>query len=222
MGPKVTLYRCLIFLSLAAVVGCAPQPTRPLDKTSFDFEGLEQIPTRNFTAGFGRPDTDFTNYAGVIVNDVQLAFRTPDRSQNQFPLNTENKDRFSAFLKDQFIAEFADLQNIRLVDTPGPTVIDLHVRVQDILATIPGQRVGAIGRATFALEAIGEVTLVIELRDSESEEVLVRVFDQQALEGVAMFQDDRPVARWPDIEQLCRQWARRVREGLDVLVSGNY
>ena len=214
--------KCLILLALATLVGCGPQPTQPMDKTSFDFEGLEQVPSQHFTAVFGRLGTDFTNYDGVIVNDVQLAFRTPDRSKNQFPVNKENKDRFKSFLKDQFINEFENLENIELVEEPGPAVIDLHVRVQDILATIPGRRVGAAGRATFALEALGEITLVIELRDSESEEVLVRVFDQRALEGVAMLQDDKPVTRWPDIEEICKQWALRVREGLDVLVGGEY
>jgi hypothetical protein len=193
-----------------------------MDKTSFDFEGLEPIPSQHFTAVFGRLGTDFTHYDGVIVNDVELAFRTPDRSKNQFPVNQENKERFKDFLKRQFVDEFANLENIELVEAPGPTVLGLHVRVQDILATIPGRRVGAAGRATFALEALGEITLVIELRDSQSEEVLVRVFDQRALEGVAMFEDDNPVTRWPDIEEICKQWARRVREGLDVLVGGEY
>lgn len=222
MRLKLTLHRCLIFLSLAAMGGCAPQPTQPLDKTSFDFEGLEQVPSQHFTAVFGRLGTDFTHYDGVVVNNVQLAFRTPDRSENQFPVNADSKERFRDFLRQQFVTEFENLQNIEVVQAPGPTVLDLHVRVQDILATIPGRRVGATGRATFALEAIGEITLVIELRDSESEEVLVRVFDQRALEGVAMFQDDKPVTRWPDIEEICKQWARRVREGLDVLVGGEY
>ncbi len=222
MRLKQTLHRCLIFLFLAAMSGCAPQPTQPMDKTSFDFEGLEQVPSQHFTAVFGRLGTDFTHYDGVVVNNVELAFRTPDRSENQFPVNADSKERFRDFLRQQFVTEFENLQNIEVVQAPGPTVLDLHVRVQDILATIPGRRVGATGRATFALEAIGEITLVIELRDSESEEVLVRVFDQRALEGVAMFQDDKPVTRWPDIEEICKQWARRVREGLDVLVGGEY
>ena len=222
MRLETILNRCLVFIAFVALGGCAPQPTQPLDKTSFDFEGLEQLPTQDFTAAFGRLGTDFTNYDGVIVNDVQLAFRTPDRSKNQFPVNQDNKEQFTDYLKGEFVSEFAKLQNIELVDAPGPTVLDLHVRVQDILATIPGRRVGDAGRATFALEALGEVTLVIELRDSQSEEVLVRVFDQRALEGVAMFQDDKPVTRWPDIERLCQQWALRVREGLDVLVGGEY
>ena len=210
---------CLFAMLVSA---CAPQPTQPLDKSSFDFEGLQQFDSRVFTALFGRPGTDFTAYDGVILDNVQVAYRTPDRSQNQFPLDESKKGEFRDLVKRTFVAEFENLRNIEVVGQPGPTVLDLHVRVQDITATLPGRRVGQTGRATFALEALGEVTLVLELRDSESEEVLVRVFDQRAVEGVAMFQDGQTISRWPDIERLCQQWALRVREGLDVLVAGDY
>ena len=222
MGRNKTTNKYLIFLALVVLSGCGPQPTQPVDKSSFDFEGLRRIETRNFTAGFERPGADFTAYSGVIFQSVQVAYRTPDRSQNQFPLDETKKEAFRDLLKKTFVTEFENLQNIELVEQPGPTRLDLHVRVQDITATLPGRRVGDVGRATFALEAIGEVTLVIELRDSESEEVLMRVFDQRAVEGVAMLQGNQTVSRWPDIEQLCQQWALRVRTGLDVLVGGEY
>jgi len=210
-----------LFLVAGLLSACGPQPTQPVDKSSFDFEGLRQVETTNFTAGFSRPGVDFTIYEGVIINDVRLAFRTPDRSQNQFALDEEQKTRFRDVLEQSFVAEFANLQNIEVVEEPGPNVLDLHVRVQDITATLPGRRVGAMGRAAFALEAIAEATLVIELHDSQSEEVLVRVFDQRAVEGAAMFQDSETVSRWQDVERLCELWALRVREGLDVLVSGD-
>jgi hypothetical protein len=218
----IVLKPIVILAVSGALVACGPQPTRPVDTGSADIEGLQQVQARHATAAFLRPGVDFSHYDGVIVNDVQLAFRTPDRSQNQFPVDQESKARFSDYLKAQFLNEFNSLQNIQMVEAPGPNVLDLHVRVQDILATIPGRRVGAMGRASFALEAVAEVTLVLELRDSESEEVLVRVFDQRAVEGVAMFQNHEPVARWPDIEVLCQRWAARARDGLDRLVTGSY
>ena len=130
---------CLFAMLVSA---CAPQPTQPLDKSSFDFEGLQQLDSRVFTAVFGRPGTDFTAYDGVIINDVQLAYRTPDRSQNQFPLDESKKGEFRDLVKQTFVTEFANLQNIGVVERPGPTVLDLHVRVQDITATLPGRRVG--------------------------------------------------------------------------------
>ena len=68
----------------------------------------------------------------------------------------------------------------------------------------------------------GEMTLVIELRDSQSEEILARVFDRQAVEGAAMLSGESVVSTWQGVERIVARWALRVREGLDELVSGNY
>jgi hypothetical protein len=101
-------------------------------------------------------------------------------------------------------------------------VLALNVRVQDIVARAPGRRVGGGGRAGFALETVGEMTLVLELRDSESNEVLVRVFDRQAVEGAAMVSGDGVVSTWEGVERVVGRWASRTREGLENLLGGNY
>jgi hypothetical protein len=66
------------------------------------------------------------------------------------------------------------------------------------------------------------MTLVIELRDSQSEEVLIRVFDRQAFEGAAMLSGESVVSTWQGVERLVASWASTTREGLDQLVSGQY
>jgi hypothetical protein len=121
-----------------------------------------------------------------------------------------------------FGEELGQLQNLEIVTEPGPDVLDLNVRVQDIVASSPGRRVGTVGRASFAIETVGEMTLVIELRDAESEEVLIRAFDRRAVEGAAMLSGDSVISTWQGVERLVARWASRVREGLDVLVSGDY
>jgi hypothetical protein len=84
---------------------------------------------------------------------------------------------------------------------------------------VPPNAVGKSGWGSLSLRALGEATLVIELSDSESGEILARVYDRRAIEGVAIAQDpSAPVTRWEDVEVLCEQWASTVRERLDVLV----
>jgi hypothetical protein len=121
-----------------------------------------------------------------------------------------------------FGEEFGKLENVEVVTEPGPDVLALHVRVQDIVARAPGRRVGSAGRAGFALETVGELTLVLELRDSQSDEVLVRVFDRQAVEGAAMVSGDSVVSTWQGVERLVGRWALRTREGLENLLGGDY
>ena len=46
---------------------------------------------------------------GVILEAPELAFRTPDRSSQQFPLTDVQKNWLQTLMKDKFRAEFAEL-----------------------------------------------------------------------------------------------------------------
>ena len=220
---RTHLVRYGIFLvAVLAVSACAPQPTQPKPTGEVNIEGLQQVTARNFEAAFVRPGVTFADYGKLMVEELELAFRTPDREQNQFPLGEDQKTRFRAAMATAFGEELGKLENVEVVTEPGPDVLALHVRVQDIVARAPGRRVGGGGRAGFALETVGEMTLVLELRDSQSDEVLVRVFDRQAVEGAAMVSGDSVVSTWEGVERLVGRWAARARDGLDRLLGGNY
>lgn len=218
--PRSVIVTCLVML----IVGCGPQPRQamPVSTQGVNIEGLQQVPSRNFEVAFVRPGVRFSHYNKLLVNELELAFRTPDRSQDQFPLGEDQKTRFRAAMATAFGDELGKLQNLEVVTEPGPAVLDLNVRVQDIAASSPGRRVGTMGRASFAIETVGEMTLVIELRDSQSEEVLVRVFDRRAFEGAAMLSGEDVISTWEGVGQMVARWAARTREGLDLLVAGNY
>ena len=219
---RIPLVRHGIFLlAVFAASACATQPTQPKPAGEVNIEGLQPVSARNFEAAFVRPGIAFANYGKLMVDELELAFRTPDREQNQFALGEDQKTRFRAAMATAFGEELGKLENVDIVTEPGPDVLALHVRVQDIVARAPGRRVGG-GRAGFALETVGEMTLVMELRDSQSDEVLVRVFDRQAVEGAAMVSGDGVVSTWDGIERLVGRWASRARNGLDRLLGGNY
>lgn len=221
--PDVPFHRLAVVLLVLALPACAPQPTERLDTSTVRLDGLQEISSKFFDAAFVRPGVDFGRYRELLVNDSELAFRTPDRSKQQFPLTEEQKERFRQLLDRQFATELGTAKHLRLTDTPGAETLDLYVRVQDIIATVPPRTVGQASWGNIALEALGEATLVIELRDSESGEVLAQVFDRRAVEGMAMAQkQSAPITRWEDIEKLCARWAATVRARLDVIVAGQY
>ncbi len=205
-----------------AASACAPQPTQPKPAGEVNIEGLQRVSARNFEAAFVRPGVRFADYTTLIVDELELAFRTPDREQNQFALGEDQKTRFRAAMATAFGEELGKLQAVQVVTAPGPNVLALHVRVQDIVARAPGRRVGGAGRAGFAMETVGEMMLVMELRDSESNEVLVRVFDRRAVEGAAMLSGNGVVSTWEGVERLVGRWAARSREGLERLLGGEY
>ena len=199
---------------------CAPQPSLPITETATDLDGLGKVSSKYFGAAFVRPGADFSRYQELLVSGSELAFKTPDRAKQQFPLSAEQKDRFRTLLDTQFAAELGSLDNLQLTDAVGPNALAVQVRVQDILATVSSDAVGGSGWGSLSLRALGEATLVIELSDSESGEILARVYDRRAIEGVAIAQDpSAPVTRWEDVEAMCKHWATTVRDRLDVLVA---
>jgi hypothetical protein len=203
-----------------ALCGCAPSPTQPAGQAQVYYEGLEQVDARGVDIAFVRPGIDFRAYTGLLVEEPELAFRTPDRSKRQFPLTKDQKTRFRDLLAQKFRIELAKSKQLKLVEQAGPDVLRLRIRVQDILVSLPSRNVGSVGLAGFVLEAIGEATIVLELRDSQSEETLARAADTRAVEGAAILQKGGPLTSWSEVETLCERWASTVRKRLDRLVEG--
>jgi hypothetical protein len=204
----------LLLLAVAAA-GCVAEPPVAID-SSVNYEGLAEVKRAYFDVAQVRPETVFSGYDGIIVSAPELAFRTPDRSQEQFPLDENQKRRFESALAEAFSLEFSNLQNLDLKDQPGPGVLELTVRIENITATVPS---GQGTRLGFALAAVGEATLVLELRDSQSQQILARGVDTRAVQGAALGQDGGVVTRWEDVEKLCSRWASMTRSRLDVLVD---
>ena len=207
--------------SFGLLSACAPQPTIPLDLPESNFDGLQEVKSKYFSAAFIRPGVNFNDYQDLLLSKSELAFRTPDRTKQQFPLTPEQKNRFSRLLDAQFAKELASSNTLQMTSSAGPQTLALDVRVQDIVAMVPPRSVSGVG--DIALLALAEATLVIEISDSESEEILARVFDRRAIEGTAIAQKQGPpITQWEEIEAVSRRWAATVRARLDVVVSGNY
>jgi hypothetical protein len=214
VSPQRVPGLCLLVLLLSAAA-CSTQPAARIGSTT-NYEGLADVSRPYFDVAQIRPETVFTEYEGVIVNAPELAFQTPDRSQKQFPLDENQKQRFREVLAAAFSQEFSNQQKLDLRDQPGPGVLKLTIRVENITATVPSGQGAPIG---FALTAVGEATLVLELRDSQSEQILARGVDTRAIQGAALGQDGGMVTRWEDVETLCSRWASMASSRLDALIN---
>ncbi len=217
MTPKTAR---LATLTVAALLAAGAAEPLPAQQESYDtLDGLERVESRRLDVVLMRPGVDYSAYSGVILDEPELAFRTPNRVERQFPLAADQRARFHDMLSASFLKALSENDSPALVEDAGPGILRLKVRVQDITATIPPRAAGTSGRASIALEAVGEATLVLELEDSETNEILARAYDTRAAEGIAISTSDGPVTRWEDIERLCERWANAVRRGLETLVA---
>jgi hypothetical protein len=84
----------------------------------------------------------------------------------------------------------------------------------DLTVTIPTQETG--GRERMATRSFYEVTLILELRDSESGEILARVAERRdpgTMNQTATYVTPATVQR--DTREMFRYWSNLLRQGLD-------
>jgi hypothetical protein len=90
----------------------------------------------------------------------------------------------------------------------------------DVLSFVPP---ATSGRGDIILRRVGEATLVVELRDSESNTVLARVLDRRAAEQVSGRMVSNTVNNTAELRRLAKRWARLLRQRLEeapTLVGG--
>ena len=213
-----TIILASLLVACASEQGVSAEPTQ---QRAANFEGLVAVQSSVFDEVQARPGIDLSNYDSVMFDDVELAFRTPDRSKQEFPLSAQQKADFHAALHEAFATEFGRMTSPKLVSQSGPNVLRLDVRVQDISASVPPRTSGRVGRAAVFLEALGEVTLVLEIFDSESGEILARAIDKAALEGAGMRDGSDMLTKWDGIAELCAHWSETTRERLEAVLGSH-
>ncbi len=220
-----TLIVALASLMLvASLPGCATtSATAPApDAASVNHEGLATVGSRTFDIAQVRPGTDFSAYSRLRLGTPELAYRTPDKSERQFPLSEEQKAGFRDNLVSAFDKEFAGLQILELVDETGPDTLVLDVRVEDIVVTVSPSTVGRSGRGAALLEASGGAIMTIELRDSQSNEILARGVDAAAASGGALRTPEGELrTRFDSPGKIVETWAAKARTGVENLLGEN-
>lgn len=207
-----------IAVSLAGC-GSAPATARAPVAAEINYEGLATVSSKTFDIAQVRPGTDFRAYSRVKLGTPELAYRTPDRAERQFPLTEEQKAGFRDSLVSAFDREFAGLEALEVVDGPGPATLVLDIRVSDIVVTVAPSAVGRAGRAAALLEASGEAVISVELRDSQSNEILARGVDAGSASGGALRTPEGDMrTRFESSGKVVEQWAAKARAGLENLL----
>ncbi|MCW8846521.1 MAG: DUF3313 domain-containing protein [Gammaproteobacteria bacterium] len=188
MLGKRTRFRTAALLVVAGLTGaCASSPpsiqTGPDAETTFD--GLVRVNNTSMNKVWVRPDIDLnsyskvmpviaeTRYASVRSTSVSVARKM---GQDNFALSDDEKMRFQAAVNEIFLAEFAKSQKFQLVDQPGEDVLLVKVELLDVASSVPPQN---LGRETIYVRKIGEAGLLLELYDSQSNQVLARASDKR-------------------------------------------
>ena len=207
------------------IAGCATEPaiqTGPNAETTFD--GLVRIENARFSGAWVDPDVDLEQYNKIIPGGVDFQFRSVQKmsasaarraNEREFWISDSNKQRLVETVTEVFEEELQKSKSFTVTDEPAPDALIIVGGLHDIVSQVPPEDVG---RSEVWLRSVGEATLVIELRDSLSNEVIYRAVERRAAENVGnrMIRANTATT-WAEVRRWARRWAVRLREGLDSI-----
>jgi hypothetical protein len=215
--------------SLCVGIGMAA-PKQPQIQTGpnaeVSYDGLVRVKKSVVDAAWVKPDFDLTPYTKIMIASAGLSFKKVKpvssfearQGASEFPISPEGQEMFKEIMKEEFTAELSKLKRYQIVDKPGPDVLLLVGAVINIVSSVPTDTESAsfAGRGGVYLTSVGQATLVIELRDSLSNEILGRAIDGRAAESPFAFEANK-VTVWTEVHRLAQAWASLLRKRLEEI-----
>jgi len=219
-----------LFLALVAIAGLACASAGPggvhyaSGEGAVTPDGLHRIGGwEPFRATFLKPGVDLQTYDKVLVKEVTVSYKTPPRRgrvaqqslESNYALPTSAISSLKRHFHSALTDELGKSQNFTVVEASGPDVLLISGHLVNLQIQVPPERDQEPGETVFTSSA-GQITLVLDARDSQSGEPLVRVGQARAIQMAdgGWYASD-PVANSSAVRNLFRTWASALRRELD-------
>lgn len=205
----------LLLVGASLLAGCATTDSKQ------EWDGLVRQPNTRLDAVFVRPDAEVRAYTSVMLDPIEVSFARnwePNRG-GRSGLNRLNAEDLEAIRTDlaQLIREVirAELERggYKLVDTAGPDTLRVTAAIVDLYVTAPDTM--PAGRSRTYTANSGRMTIVAELRDSMTGEILARAVDARSGRNTGTFTVTNRVTNTADARRAAGVWATALRRALD-------
>lgn len=191
-------------------------------EAELSFDGLYPVKGGTADAAWVRKGTDISQYSKIMLQGVGIEYRPGGESGRLFhskmsvdhyEITHKQKEGLVKILTEAFQKELGKSEHFTIVAEAGPDVLFIRGALLDVVSFVPPE---PIGRDVVFLSRVGEATLVLEIRDSVSDAILVRTVDRRAAEDAARgFSRSNRVFNTAEVRRMALAWARKLRERLD-------
>jgi hypothetical protein len=203
---------CVVALAMPGFASAPPSP---------EWDGLVLRPSSAVDLLYVRPEASLAGYKRVRLEPLQVSFHrnwNPNASRRGVNrLTATDFDNIKSSLANAFaIAATAELARggYEVVTEADEDVLDVTPFIVDLIITAPDRPTP--GRTRTYTANPGQMTLVAELRDSETGQILMRVIDNQRARPTGIFQWTNSVTNMGAARQIITGWASTLRRQLDA------
>lgn len=204
-------------LLIVAAAQSAAQKKGLAEASSYD--GLKQIKVKGIDMAFALPGATLSSYTQFMIDPVTVSFAKnwkPTAPGTRRNLSTDEIEKIRSgvakIVYDTFVDELKK-GGYTLATTVGPDVLEVKAIIVNLYVTAPD--VMTAGRARTYTASSGEMTLVAELSDSETGQVVARILDRQQARRTGTFTLSSTVTNASDARRAASSWAGILRSALD-------
>jgi hypothetical protein len=191
-----------------------------------EWDGLKRVASSQVDHLYKLPDATLSAYNAVKLDPVMVEFDknwNPNRSGGslQGRITNEDMEKIKSNLASAFQETFtSDLSNggYKVVNEDGSNVLRVSAAIANLYITAP-QKATSQNIKSYTTET-GRMTLVAELRDSVTNQLLARAVDTQQGRQSHNFQLTTAAANSADATRAISEWAGVLVKSLDAARSG--
>jgi hypothetical protein len=213
----------LLALALGvAIAACAPPPAPSIPTGSaaeLSFDGLHRVQNARFAGVWVRKGADLSVYRRLMILPPEIAYKKPPSPRGDpeagFPLDEHQMGKLRQLFRDVFREELL-AGDCQLSEAPGPDVLLVQAGLLDLVVRVPTSGLHSARGGTW-VSSYGVMTLVVQLYDSETRQILARVMERrEVLPAAAVEFSKAELSTSIELRTFFERWATRLREGLDA------
>ena len=212
-------------LTFATLASCNSTPTlQSGPNAEVTFDGLVRVDNTRLDGAWIRPGIDLSSYDSLVLVGAGIEYRSvrdvanlPSaiRNADEFPLDERQRQVIEESVQEVFVEQMARVEGFNVVQQAGPNTLALTGSLADVVSFVPPE---AVSQRDYYLTQLGEATLVIELSDSMSGQVIARGVDRRTIENFE-FRESTRVSNRFELERELEQWGTVIRNALETLAT---
>ena len=205
--------------SLLGLPGVFAATVAELDQ-AMAHDGLQKITVKGVDLAYARPGATLSGYKRVKLDPIEVAFRKdwdPKRAGSNLKISTSDRENIktgvSQLVQEEFTRELQAKDAYQVVNVAGPDVLRVKASIINLYVNAPDTQ--SAGRTRTYTVSAGEMTIYVELFDSETGELIARMVDRSVARDNGMMSISNSVTNSAEARAIASAWARSLRNGLD-------
>ena len=218
MKKTIAAARALGLLALSLALSSALAASSKELEARMAKDGLQKTSVKNVDLVYARPGATLASYKRVKLDPVEVAFSpswNPTRTGSSMKLSSQEKENIrlgvAKLVEEEFARELQSGGRYQVTTDTGPDVLRVRAGVANLYINAPGT---GPARSRTIVRSAGEMTLIAELADSASGQVLARVADRREANSSHMQLSDSSINEF-EARNIATVWAKALKRALD-------